>query len=119
MIFSKIKKFRFNFQMTDLQASIGRVQLSRLPIFGLKNVKRKIKIYKKASLNLLENNSCYIIFLCNEFLNAKIKPKLIILSKSGIKDIIPIEEYELLDSSIKNHVAQKLCQTTLAHCLLT
>ena len=41
----KDTKFRFNFKMTDLQAAIGRVQLSRLPNF-LEKRENWFKIYK-------------------------------------------------------------------------
>lgn len=108
-------KIRFNFQLTDLQASIGRVQLARLPNF-IKKRENWFKIYKKAGLNLIENNSKKICPVRYRIVLKCKSPKKIIsnLAKSDIKAIIPIKEYELLDSPKKYQIAKKLCQSTVS-----
>ena len=47
------KKKRFNFQMTDLQAAIGREQLKKLPGF-IKRREEIFQLYKKEGLDLLD-----------------------------------------------------------------
>jgi len=91
-------KTRFNFQMTDLQAAIGRAQLKKLPDFLYK---REIifKKYRDSGINLLDvkyhNNLAPIRY--RAILKTK-NPKNIIsaLSKEEIQAIIPIEDWELL-----------------------
>jgi perosamine synthetase len=46
-------KVRFNFQMTDLQAAIGRVQLRRLPEF-LAGRQRIFEKYSRSGMQLLD-----------------------------------------------------------------
>ncbi|MCB1167823.1 MAG: DegT/DnrJ/EryC1/StrS family aminotransferase [Leptospiraceae bacterium] len=91
------RKARFNLQMTDLQASVGRVQLSRFPDFVRKR-QRILSVYEEAGLPLL----------CNHERNVESVPyRAIIRSEnaarildhlriSGVKAIIPVEEWELL-----------------------
>ena len=45
-------KLRFNFQMTDMQAAVGRVQLGKLPEF-LEQREHLFGIYREAGLDLL------------------------------------------------------------------
>ena len=107
------KKHRFNFQMTDVQASIGRVQLKRLPVF-LERRKKIFTMYKESALDLIEskNNTAVnyrsIIRINNPL---EVKDKLL---KQGIKTIIPIEDWELLDNGSKYKNAYNLTQTTLS-----
>ena len=93
-----IKK-RFNFQMTDLQAAIGREQLKKLPVF-LARREVIFQKYKKAGLNLLDVNP-RDIHLSPVRYRAIMKidnPKQIIdsLEKVGVKSIVPTEDWELL-----------------------
>jgi perosamine synthetase len=108
-------KLRFNFQMTDLQAAIGRVQLKKLPTF-IKQREKWFKIYREIGLNLIENKlenhtpvRYRIVHKCNN-------PKKIIdaLAKEEIKAIVPIEEYELLDKSKKYLSANLLSRSTVS-----
>jgi perosamine synthetase len=112
------KKSRFNFQMTDIQAAIGREQLKKLPQF-LNRREEIFQTYKNAGLKLIDNN------------NKKFKPvryRAIIrtedikqsnyiidkLNKNNINTIIPIEEKELLDNPENYPNAYKLTQTTVS-----
>jgi perosamine synthetase len=107
------KKHRFNFQMTDVQASIGRVQLKQLPIF-LERRQEIFTMYKESGLDLIEsknNTSVYYRAVIRVNNPVKIKGKLL---KQGIKTIIPIEDWELLDNSSEYKNAYNLTQTTLS-----
>lgn len=93
------KKMRFNFQMTDLQASIGIEQLKKLPYF-LERRQKLFSTYLNAGLplytnNAAEDNSKSIYYRAILHTN---KPKTIIkkLADHNIKAIIPIEDWELL-----------------------
>jgi len=107
------KKYRFNFQMTDIQASIGRVQLKRLPSF-LERRKKIFSMYKESGVDLLEsksNTSVHYRAVIKVRNPIEIKENLL---EKGIKTIIPIEDWELLDDSPKYKNAYYLTQTTLS-----
>jgi len=107
------KKHRFNFQMTDVQASIGRVQLKRLPIF-LERRQEIFAMYKESGLDLIESeNNASVHYRAVIRVNnpIKIKDKLL---KQGIKTIIPIEDWELLDNGSEYRNSYHLTQTTLS-----
>ena len=107
------QKERFNFQMTDIQASIGRVQLKKLPSF-LERRQEIFAIYQESGLDLIasENNASVhyraVIRINNP---AEVKDKLL---KQSIKTIIPIEDWELLDDGSKYRNSYNLTQTTLS-----
>ena len=85
------KKHRFNFQMTDIQASIGRVQLKQLPIF-LERRQEIFAMYKESGLDLIESeNKASVHYRAVIRVNnpAEVKDKLL---KQSIKTIIPIED---------------------------
>lgn len=92
-------KKRFNFQMTDLQAAIGREQLKKLPLF----LSRREKIFKKyqhEGLDLLDIPQNKIILKPVRY-RAILKTnnqKNIIdsLEKVGVKTIVPTEDYEII-----------------------
>ena len=107
------KKHRFNFQMTDLQASIGRVQLKQLPIF-LERRQEIFAMYKESGLVLIEsenNASVHYRAVIRTNNPAEVKDKLL---KQSIKTIIPIEDWELLDNGPEYKNAYHLTQTTLS-----
>jgi len=107
------KKNRFNFQMTDVQASIGRVQLKQLPDF-LERRQEIFTMYKELGLDLIEsksNTSVYYRAVIRVNNPLEVKEKLL---KQSIKTIIPIEEWELLDNAPKYKNAYHLTQTTLS-----
>lgn len=106
---------RFNFQMTDLQAAVGRVQLGRLPQF-IQARERWFALYRQAGLELIEDKSpgtqpvrYRIVMRCEN-------PDRVIeaLAAEGIRAIIPIEEFELLDSPTQYPNARKLTNTTVS-----
>ena len=89
-------KNRFNFQMTDLQAGIGRIQLGKFPEF----LKRREYIFQKyaaAGLNLIDDsiNSPVryraVLKTSNPFKTIQL------LNQYGIKSIVPVERWELLE----------------------
>jgi perosamine synthetase len=109
------RKIRFNFQMTDIAAATGRVQLKKLSYF----IKRREEIfdsYKNAGFNMLD-------MPCNTITPYEIKPvryrallKInnpkvlkLYLQKEKIKTIIPIEDWELLGD--KNSFPQSYALT--------
>lgn len=97
------KKLRFNFQMTDLQAAIGRVQLEKLPKF-LKRREEIFNLYKKSGLELLDVNPTEAKKLHPVRYRAIVKtknPKKMIesLESVEVKAIVPVEDWELLGSS--------------------
>ena len=111
----KDSKLRFNFQMTDLQAAIGRVQLKKLPSF-INQREKWFKIYKDIGLSLMDTKfknhkpvRYRIVHKCDN-------PRNIInaLAKEGIKAIIPIEEWELLDQPKKYLSARSLTCSTVS-----
>ena len=111
---------RFNFQMTDLQAAIGREQLRKLP--DLLNRREEIfKMYKGAGLDLLdvEEDRDRLIPIRYRAVFKADYPKEIIekLSKNHIKAIVPIEDWELLgDSSQFPNALQMTKQTVSIPC---
>jgi len=111
----KDSKFRFNFQMTDLQASIGRVQLTRLSSF-IKKRENWFKLYKKEGLDLLDCNSKLVKPVRYRIVLRTKNPKKVIkeLGKSNINAIVPINQYELLDKSCSYKFAQELCRNTVS-----
>jgi len=109
----KDKKHRFNFQMTDVQASIGRIQLKQLPTF-LERRREIFATYKELGLDLIEsknNTSVHYRAVIRVNNPVEIKEKLL---KEGIKTIIPIEDWELLGDGSKYKNSYNLTQTTLS-----
>lgn len=90
-------KRRFNFQMTDIQAAIGRVQLRKLPAF----LKRRAEIYdryKEAQLPLLDSKAEGIVPVRYRAMLRTTKQKeiLLALDKVNVKATIPLQSHELL-----------------------
>jgi len=123
MIFSKDKNFiakakdyrefdcrkdykpRFNFQMSDLQAAIGRVQFKKLPRFLKKRKDLAKKYYENfpsdviwPPLHVRNKEANFYRLLIKTGNPQKIKE---LLLKKGIKTILPIEIYELLHRYLK------------------
>jgi len=107
------KKMRFNFQMTDLQASIGIEQLKKLP--GFLNRREEIfNFYLNAGLPIQTNKKVsnsnpirYRAILISENPKELIKK----LYDNRIKAIVPIEDWELL-SPTKNAI--NYCKKTIS-----
>ena len=90
-------KKRFNFQMTDLQAAIGREQLKKLPSF-LKRRNEIFNLYKNEGLNLLDVDDKKIDPVRYRAIIKTSKPGEIIklLDSVDVKAIVPTEDWELL-----------------------
>lgn len=109
------KVMRFNFQMTDIHASIGRVQLAKLP--GLLARREQIfSIYRSAGVTLLDSCRASDKSACfRAVVHSKNPSKLIqTLEKSGVRAIVPIESRELLDTPSQYPNAWSLSQTTVS-----
>lgn len=90
-------KMRFNFQMTDLQAAIGRVQLKKLDRF----IERREEIFHKylqAGFELIHDKNDFKKSVRYRAVLKTNQPNSLIagLEGYGIKTIIPIEEFELI-----------------------
>lgn len=109
-------KLRFNFQMTDMQAAVGRVQLGKLPAF-LEQRNQLFEIYREAGLDLLGSTVAETIqpvryravMRCAE-------PMRLIetLQHNGVRAIVPVERWELLDEPEKYPMADGLTSTTIS-----
>jgi perosamine synthetase len=110
------RKPRFNLQMTDLQAGIGRAQLLQLGHF-LAARKRIHALYKSVGLPLWPaqqrvgtESCCYRAILRV----ADPKQTIELLARDGIRAIVPLEEWELLaDADCFPHAAE-LTHTTVS-----
>ena len=111
-------KKRFNFKMTDLQASIGREQLKKLPNF----IKRREEIfqhYKNAGLELLDVKPDEKNHLRPVRYRAVIRtpnPDKIIesLNSVDVEAIIPTEDWELLGPAASFPNGVKLSHETVS-----
>lgn len=111
------KKTRFNFQMTDLQAAIGRAQLNKLPEW-LERRAHLFEIYKDAGLDMLDIPEA----------SAKLEPVryravikttspasvLRVLAENEIRAIVPVEDWELLGEGSSYPNALDLARTTVS-----
>ena len=86
---------RFNFQMTDLQAAIGRVQLKKLPSFIARR-EEIFKQYKQAGLNMLNFENGVPVRYRAILIDSRASKILENLTQLGVKSIVPLEEWELL-----------------------
>lgn len=94
------KKKRFNFQMTDLQAAIGREQLKKLPRFLLRRSEIYDK-YVKNGIDLLDippGTDKKLFPVRYRAIMKTDNPEILIksLATAEIKAIIPTEDWELL-----------------------
>lgn len=105
---------RFNFQMTDLQAAVGRAQLKKLPGF-LARRREIFDRYKAAGLPIMEErpHGRPIRYRCVMRCRA---PGRIIgeLQRAGIKAIVPIEDWELLGPAGDFPHAAALARSTVS-----
>ncbi len=108
-------KLRFNFQMTDMQAAIGRVQLKRLPEF-IEKREQLFEIYSSAGIELLKPSIPSHIPVRYRAVIRCSDPMVLIkrLSENGIRAIIPVEERELLDKPEQYQIAAKLTRHSLS-----
>ncbi|MBE4907142.1 DegT/DnrJ/EryC1/StrS family aminotransferase [Bacillus luteolus] len=106
---------RFNFQMTDLQAAIGRVQLSKLPSF-IKRREEIFQLYKKAGFPLLEEHSSDLQPIrFRAIIKTRHQQKLLDgLEKANIKATIPLKAEELLGPGHLYHHSFDWTQSTVS-----
>ena len=109
------KKNRFNFQITDIQASIGRTQLKKIKYF-LHRREIIFNRYKDAGLDLLDNNEVGVkpIRYRAIWKTNNTHEKINKLAKLGIKTIIPLEEWELLEKKELCPNAHVFTQSTVS-----
>lgn len=107
---------RFNVQMTDLQAAVGRAQLARLPDF-LARREAVWSHYAARGLPLLDADPAmgcaparYRAVLRSADPIAAISK----LARAGISAINPLEEWELLGAPTEFPRAAALCRTTVS-----
>ena len=108
-------KLRFNFQMTDLQAAIGRVQLNRIQEFIIKR-QNIFDEYTRAGVNLVnEGNGVSQPVRYRAIVRSQEPDNLITaLNNQQIKAIIPIERSELLDEPLNYPNANKFSTSTVS-----
>ncbi len=106
---------RFNFQITDLQAAIGRVQLKKLPTF-LEKREAIIAAYSNFGLHTLKVSDSQVtsanfraIIQCEDHYSVIQE-----LREKGISAIVPVEEFELLDKLKLYPNATALCRSTIS-----
>ena len=108
-------KKRFNFQMTDLQAAVGRAQLKKLPSF-LNRRNEIFESYLQAGLPLLNVSSdrlCPVRYRA-VFLTDRPHQIIQLLKGYGINAIVPIQDWELLGEKKDFPNALKLTLETLS-----
>ena len=108
------RKPRFNIQMTDLQAAIGREQLKQISRF----VGRRAEIfelYKKAGLDLLDTSIDGEPVRYRTVLRTQ-HPRSVIeaMARNGIKAIVPVEDWELLADPDEFPNAKRLSRNTVS-----
>jgi perosamine synthetase len=107
---------RFNLQMTDLQAAVGRVQLSQLEKF-VRVRKRTYSLYSSAGLDLWPKEpQLGIEPCCYRAILRTADPARVIerLAGEGIRTIIPLADWELLAEPCGYPRAASLARTTVS-----
>jgi perosamine synthetase len=108
------RKLRFNIQMTDLQAAIGRQQLKKLPAF-LQRRKELFDVYRSAGLPLLQAG----VGLQQTHYRAVLRTNraaqvVAALESARVRAIVPLEDWELLGPPASLPRAAALCQSTIS-----
>lgn len=111
----KDRRARFNFQMTDLQAAIGRKQLIRLSKF----LTRRAQIFDKyigAGIPLLDTPGHGLAPVRYRAVMKTRSPKKVLrsLTNAGIGAIVPINDWELLGKSTLFPKALDLARHTVS-----
>lgn len=102
---------RFNFQMTDIQAAIGRAKLKKLPSF-LERRETIFQRYKSAGFPLMDGQRA--VRYRAVLRTSKPRETIAALAEDGIKAIVPIEDWELLGNPDDFPNAKHLTQTTVS-----
>lgn len=108
---------RFNFQMTELQAAIGREQLKKLPAF-LSRREDIFQKYKRAGVDLLDIRSVdtHLLPIRYRAIMKTDNPRQIIdsLESAGVKAIVPTEDWEILGDHSLLPNSLKLARSTVS-----
>ena len=107
---------RFNLQMTDLQAAIGRAQLAQIDAF-LRKRKDTYARYSAAGLRLWPTTVGAAIEPCNfRAIIRSCDPAAAIerLKRSAIRAIVPIADWELLEDPTRVPRAAELARSTVS-----
>jgi perosamine synthetase len=106
---------RFNFQMTDLQAAIGRVQLRKMPLF-VKKRERIFDCYRSSGLSMLDSISPASHSVRYRAVMRSDDPSEVIrsLKADGVRAIVPIEKQELSENLSLYPMALNLAGTTVS-----
>jgi perosamine synthetase len=107
------RKARFNFQMTDLPAAVGRAQLRKLPSF-LSRRREIFEQYRQAGLDLVDDNAVSPVRY-RSVLRAK-DPRYLIneLRRRDVEAIVPVEDWELLGPAQDYPQALAFARTTVS-----
>jgi len=109
------ERIRFNFQMTDIQAAIGREQLKQFNKF--KERREEIfSLYKDAGLSMIDCDNDLSLPVRYRAVLKTTKPKQMIdhMKKKGITAIVPIEKSELLSNPDNYRNANVLSESTVS-----
>ena len=107
-------KKRFNFQMTDLQAAIGREQLKKLPDF-LKKRDEIFNVYKNARLDMLVDDKTIQPIRYRAIIKTQDPLEIIkTLDSAGVKAIVPTEDWEILGPKSQFPNSFKLSKETVS-----
>lgn len=92
-------KRRFNLQMTDLQAAIGRTQLAKIKQF-VNRRKEIFEKYQQAGFPMLQGGTGAVRYRA-VMISSQIEDKIKYLREKNIKAINPLEDWELLEKKEK------------------
>jgi perosamine synthetase len=108
-------KLRFNLQMTDLQAAIGRSQLEQIPQF-IEMREELFNIYQSSELDMIDvPNNNYESVKYRAIIRTNQSRKIIkSLESKGFKAIVPIELEELLDTPSDYPIASEYARNTVS-----
>jgi len=108
-------KPRFNFQMTDIQAAIGRIQLRKMPLF-VKKRERIFDFYRSTGLSMIDSTSPASRPVRYRAVMRSDDPSEVIrsLKANGVRAIVPIEKQELSENLSLYPMALNLAGTTVS-----
>jgi perosamine synthetase len=107
---------RFNLQMTDLQAAIGRAQLSQLPNFIARR-KEICATYAEAGLPLWPRAAVAGCEPCHYRAVLRVSDPVAVIAgfaRGGVRAIVPVEEWELLEDAAAFPRAAALARSTVS-----
>lgn len=105
---------RFNLQMTDLQAAVGRAQLRKLPSF-LERRRRIFERYRDAGLELVDPPVAGVAVRYRTVIRSRDPQRQIAgLARRQIAAIVPVHDWELLGPADEFPNASEICRTTVS-----